>query len=54
MDWDEYPRHEENQQVIDAGGKVIAGILTLAIVVMFLAWACFGYFEVMPLFFEGE
>lgn len=38
----------------DAAGKVIGGILTAAVVGTFLVWACFGYFEVLPLFFEGE
>lgn len=54
MDWEEYPHHEENRQVIDAGAKLIAGILTLAIVAAVIGCAAFGWFEILPLFVEGE
>lgn len=37
MDWDEYPRHEENQQLIDAGAKLIAGIVGLTAIVVAVA-----------------
>ncbi len=52
MDWEDYPRHEENRRVIDAAGKVIAGILTAALVATFLVWAWVGWYDVLPMFAE--
>lgn len=54
MDGEDYPRHAENRQVIDAGGKVIAALLVAGVVLVAIGWALFGYCEVLPLLVEGN
>lgn len=52
MESDDYRRDADRQQ-IDAGGKVVAAIITIitiATIVLFGVWAAFGYFEVLPMF----
>lgn len=54
MDWDEYPRHEENRRLIDAAGRLITWGLTLALLATFAGWCWVGWFDVLPMFGKGE
>ena len=54
MDGEDYPRHAENRQVIDAGGRLIGALLVAGVALLAIGWGLFGWYEVLPLFAAGQ